>query len=153
MTKSNSFFDFLWVLKVFLRGNVLRQKAYRPQGNFFCNVPGTTLKRMEMFMQRWGFRPAKQKELVAFWGMAAEDDKRFTLISIDSFATALRIWHVRTKAFSPFDFDDLYFFCDILYYNGVSLEEQREGLEKGDPSFGTFSCEWSKRCRFLAVPL
>lgn len=153
MTKFNSFFDFLWVLKVFLRGNVLRQKAYRPQGNFFCNVPGTTIKRMEMFMKRWGFRPANQEELVAFWGMATKDDKRFTFISIDPIATARLIWRVRTKAFSPFDFDDLYFFCDILYYNGFSLKYQEEGLEDGGPSFGIFSGKWSKKCRFLAVPL
>ena len=75
MTKFNAIRDFLWVLQAFLRGKVLRQKAYRPVyqigGNYFSfdhftrSVPitsGTTIRRMTMLMRWWGFRPMTPEE-------------------------------------------------------------------------------------------
>ena len=54
--------DYLWVVQVFLRGKVLRQKAYMPQGNCFrLPVPMTTY-RILMLMKWWGLRPLTQKE-------------------------------------------------------------------------------------------
>lgn len=60
-----TFRDYLWVLQAFLRGKVLRQKAYQPQGNFFrLPVPMTT-NRILMLMKWWGLRHESQGRLSA----------------------------------------------------------------------------------------
>lgn len=56
--------DRLWVLKAYLRGKVLRQKAYRPQGNMFRLSVSVTAKRIMMLMSWWGFRPMTAEEVL-----------------------------------------------------------------------------------------
>ncbi len=64
MKKSiGSTLDFLWVLQAFLRGKVLRQKDYRPQGNVFCLSTQTNYKRITMLMKWWARRPATVAEV------------------------------------------------------------------------------------------
>lgn len=66
-------YDFLWVLRAFLRGKLLRQKAYRPYrrarrvADFFhlVAIPGTTATRNAALMKWWGYRPATLAELYA----------------------------------------------------------------------------------------
>ena len=60
--------SFLWVLQAFLRGKVLRQKAYRPQGNIFRLPVSTSARRIKMLVKWWGFRPATTKELMELIG-------------------------------------------------------------------------------------
>lgn len=55
--------DLLWVLQAFLRGKLLRQKAYRPQGNFFRLPVPVTTNRITMLMKWWGYRPATLADL------------------------------------------------------------------------------------------
>ena len=63
MTKFNAIRDFLWVLQAFLRGKVLCQKAYCPQGDLFQLSIPVTAKRITMLMKWWGYRPATMAEL------------------------------------------------------------------------------------------
>ena len=60
--------DFLWVLQAFLRGKVLRQKAYRPHGNgkgFFLRVPeGTSQERSTALLKKWKGKPIMVKDVV-----------------------------------------------------------------------------------------
>ncbi len=60
---NTKFRDFLWVLQAFLRGKVLRQKVYQPQGNFFRLSVPVTARRNTMLMRWWGYRPATMAEL------------------------------------------------------------------------------------------
>lgn len=61
--------DLTWVANAFLRGKVLKQKAYCPkqQGklSFFQGIPGATLSRLLRLMELWGLRPLKTDELLA----------------------------------------------------------------------------------------
>ena len=66
-----SFRDFLWVLMAYLRGKMLRQKAYRPQGNAFPSMPGANINRMLTIIDWWGYRPMTTKEMLPL--MRAED--------------------------------------------------------------------------------
>ena len=61
--KFNAIRDFLWVFQAFLRGKLLRQKAYRPQGNFFRLPVPVTAKRITMLMKWWDYRPATMADL------------------------------------------------------------------------------------------
>ena len=67
MTKFNSIRDFLWTLQAYLRGKILRQKAYRPQtqGNFsvFRATTGTTARRATMLIKWWGRRPMSVEDM------------------------------------------------------------------------------------------
>ena len=76
MNTKLSFRDFLWVLMTFLRGKVLRQKAYRPQGNSFPSMPGATVNRMLIFIDWWGYRPMTAKEAVRMMRMEKSFDSR-----------------------------------------------------------------------------
>jgi len=68
MTKFfNAICDFLWVLSAFLRGKLLRQKAYRPQGIFFRLPVPVTAKRIIMLLKWWGMRPMGIHEAHALW--------------------------------------------------------------------------------------
>lgn len=72
MQKMNEFFgyiaDLLWVILAYLRGKVLRQKAYRlvTQNGLMRPPMATTVRRMIMLMRWWGLRPATLEELRAF---------------------------------------------------------------------------------------
>ena len=55
--------DFLWVFQAFLRGKVLRQKAYKPICNTFCPPVNTTAKRILMLIKWWRRRPMKIADL------------------------------------------------------------------------------------------
>lgn len=74
--------DYLWVIVAYIRGKVLRQKAYRPQGagkvSFLHASRGATGRRMLMLLKLWGCRPASVEELLALQGMrfAIEDELR-----------------------------------------------------------------------------
>jgi len=70
--------DYLWVLQAFLRGKVLRQKAYTPQDNCFRLPVSMTTNRILMLMKWWGLRPLTQKEGEALILQAADrnDDVR-----------------------------------------------------------------------------
>lgn len=57
--------DFLWVLQAYLRGKLLRQKAYRLQGNMFRLPVPVTTKRILMLIKWWGHRPLTIKEAEA----------------------------------------------------------------------------------------
>lgn len=149
MNKIKAIRDFLWVLQAFLRGKVLYQKTYRPQGNFFRPPGPASVRRIRMLMEWWCFRPATMDELIAFWSVAGNNDKRDTLVSFDPEATTEHMLSVRGTA-DPHEFDSsANYYCDVVYYNGVSLKEQQE-LRKGGPSFGILSRRWG-RYRFLAV--
>lgn len=65
MIKFNAIRDFLWVLQAFLRGKLLRQKAYCPQGTFFkLSLPfPVTAKRIKTLMSWWGYRMATLTDL------------------------------------------------------------------------------------------
>ncbi len=60
--KKAKMIDYLWVLQAFLRGKVLRQKAYRPQGNIFRAMPGGSIGRMLILIRWWGYRPMTLEE-------------------------------------------------------------------------------------------
>jgi len=80
-SKKVTLLDFLWVLQAFLRGKVLRQKDYRPQGNVFCLSTQTNYKRITMLMDWWGHRPATLKETMALMAevkMGANNDRIFS---------------------------------------------------------------------------
>lgn len=63
MTRLNTVYDFLWVIQAFLRGKVLRQEDYRPQGNLFQLPVSVIAKRFTMLMRWWGYRPATLADL------------------------------------------------------------------------------------------
>jgi len=63
MTKLEAICDFLWVLQAFLRGKVLRQKAYRPNTNGFRLPVSCTVERMLMLTRWWGYRPMTLEEV------------------------------------------------------------------------------------------
>lgn len=150
MNKFHAIRDFLWVLQAFLRG-VLYQKTYRPQGDFFRPPGPASVRLIKMLMGWWGFRPATMNELIAFWNTAGNNDKRDTLVSFDPEATTEHMLSIRGTA-GPYEFDSpAHYYCDAIYYNGVSLEEQQRGWGRGGgPSFGTLSRHWG-HYRFLAV--
>jgi len=81
--KFNSFCDFLWVSRAFLRGKLLHQKAYRPQGNFLrlfrLPVP-VTKKRIVMLMRWWGCRLPTLDEANALveWAVKQNDNSSRT---------------------------------------------------------------------------
>jgi len=61
MKKFYSFFsfrDFLWVSQAFVRGKVLRQRAYLPQAKvFFCYLQeNTSITRVVALRRWWGYR-------------------------------------------------------------------------------------------------
>lgn len=61
--------DSLWVLQAYLRGKVLRQKAYRfcaDESGFALVHPPVTMsvKRMMMLVQWWGFHPMTPREVL-----------------------------------------------------------------------------------------
>lgn len=144
-TKSKiSFRDRLWVLQAFLHGKVLRQKAYRPQDNFFRAMPGITVRRMTTLMRWWGFRPATSDELTAFWEATAEVEKKTPLVAIDPIVTTERVRYVRTTAREPYD-PAVNFYCDVVYLD--------EGSSAQHPSFGWLdkNRDWGDKTRFLAV--
>lgn len=64
MKKEIKIIDYLWVLQAFLRGKILRQKAYRPQGNIFHTIPGGSIERMLILIRWWGYRPMTAEEWV-----------------------------------------------------------------------------------------
>ncbi|MFA6594052.1 MAG: hypothetical protein WCT16_02220 [Candidatus Buchananbacteria bacterium] len=74
--------DYLWVIVAYIRGKVLCQKAYRPQGDgklaFFQAARGTNFKRISILMKWWGCRPVSVEELLALQGMrfATENELR-----------------------------------------------------------------------------
>lgn len=70
----NTIRDFLWVLQAFLRGKLLRQKAYRPQGNFFRPPVPVTIKRITRLMKWWGHRPMTLDEVKTLMEQAAKWD-------------------------------------------------------------------------------
>lgn len=151
MNKFHAIRDFLWVLQAFLRGKILHQKIYRPQGSFFRPPGPASVRRIRMLMEWWRFRPATKDELIAFWNAAGRNDKRDTLVSFDPKATEEHIRSVRATAHGDPPYDSAAnFYCDVLYYNGVSLEEQQWGRGEGNPNFGILSCKWGRH-RFLAV--
>ena len=59
--------DFFWVLQAYLRGKVLRQKAYLPQPwgtmSSFQWVSGMTVSRAITLAKWWGCRPATFQEV------------------------------------------------------------------------------------------
>lgn len=60
-----NFCDLLWVLQAFLRGKVLRQKAYRLQAGC-TNLPvAVSVRRITKLMRWWGLRLATLEEIVA----------------------------------------------------------------------------------------
>jgi hypothetical protein len=74
MTKFNAIRDFLWVFRAFLRGKLLYQKAYRPQGNFFRLPVPVTAKRITMLMKWWGHRPMTLNEAKALMEQMSKQD-------------------------------------------------------------------------------
>ena len=74
MTKFNTIRDFLWVCQAFLRGKLLRQKAYRPQGNFFRLPVPVTNKHITMLMKWWGYRPMTLNEAKALMEQISKYD-------------------------------------------------------------------------------
>ncbi|MCK9588151.1 MAG: hypothetical protein M0Q93_02175 [Terrimicrobiaceae bacterium] len=74
--------DYLWVIVAYFRGKVLRQKAYRPQGDgkvqFFHASRGATVRRILILMKWWGCRLLTVEELLVLQGMrfATEDELR-----------------------------------------------------------------------------
>ena len=89
--------DYLWVVQVFLRGKVLRQKAYMPQGNCFrLPVPMTTY-RILMLMKWWGLRPLTQAE-----GEALMKQQRFPS-RVPGFSWDGERWNTTTD---PSDWDN-----------------------------------------------
>ena len=63
LTKLKKLFcNYLWVLNAYLRGKVLRQRAYRPRGNLFHATPGATCRRQMLLIKWWGFQPATLEE-------------------------------------------------------------------------------------------
>lgn len=60
-------FDCLWALQAFFRGKVLRQKAYRPEGNLFKVPAPTSVRRMRMFIRLWGYQPATVAQAIKAW--------------------------------------------------------------------------------------
>ena len=64
---SNSVRDFFWVLWTYLRGRVLRQKAYLP-GSYTFRLPATVpLERVIMLMLEWGL-PVMTCSEYSRWG-------------------------------------------------------------------------------------
>ncbi|MFA5124276.1 MAG: hypothetical protein WC473_00400 [Patescibacteria group bacterium] len=61
--------DYLWVIVAYLRGKVLRQKAYRPQGAgelaFFQAARGANFRRISILSKWWGYRLATLDELLS----------------------------------------------------------------------------------------
>jgi len=63
--------DWLWVLQAYLRGKMLRQKAYRPNGNKFRFPVSVTTARIMMLIKLWGFRPMTVAELTRLMAESA----------------------------------------------------------------------------------
>ena len=61
--------DYLWVIVAYIRGKVLRQNAYRPQGDgklaFFQAARGANFKRISILVNWWGLRLATLDELLS----------------------------------------------------------------------------------------
>jgi hypothetical protein len=68
----NTLRDYLWVIQAFLRGKILRQKAYRPKDNSFCLSVPVTGKRISILMKWWKFRPMTIKEAIDLMGQAVK---------------------------------------------------------------------------------
>lgn len=62
--------DISWVVKVYLRGKVLRQKAYCPRDMsqdglvMFSGLSGMTVRRMNILTKWWRFRLLTVKEVM-----------------------------------------------------------------------------------------
>jgi len=70
----NTVFDFLWALQAYLRGKVLCQKDYRPQGDFFRLSTRTNYRRITLLMSWWGRRLATVKEAIVLMAESKMDD-------------------------------------------------------------------------------
>lgn len=57
--------DRLWVIQSFLRGKVLRQRAYHPHGDFFHPPVPVSVKRVVALLRWWGRRPMTLDEVKA----------------------------------------------------------------------------------------
>ena len=74
----SSICDFLWVLQAFLRGKVLRQKAYRPQQGMFCLPVPVTAIRILRLVRWWGLRPMTAAEMWHLFEKATSEGQTFS---------------------------------------------------------------------------
>ncbi|MBI1957332.1 MAG: hypothetical protein HYS44_02655 [Candidatus Niyogibacteria bacterium] len=105
MKKLNAIRDFLWVLQAFLRGKVLRQKAYWPLDNVLRPPVPTTVRRISMLMRWWGYRLPTLDEAKALVERKEKHGYRVDVDYFDMVGLAIdRYWNdVRRELFGDSD--------------------------------------------------
>jgi len=131
--------DFFWVLFAFVRGKLLRQKAYRPKpwgGNssIIFGMQGANFCRLSLLMKWWGLRPMTQQELHTYLNPPPKKVYTFSPRRWNDLLPA-RLKGCNTKAIleaagvkflGTFVNDDI--FENVVLPNGWYLEETRDPL-------------------------